>query len=46
MASITDRNLDEYVKNSFRGRAARDGWSIKQGNRHILQKTVAPEQTE
>ncbi len=45
MSSITVRNLDESVKNSLRLRAARHGWSMEQEVRHILQQTVAPEQT-
>ena len=44
MSSITVRNLDESVKNSLRVRAARNGWSMEQEVRQILQQTVAPEQ--
>ena len=43
LASITVRNLDESVKNSLRIRAARNGWSMEQEVRQILQQTVAPD---
>jgi plasmid stability protein len=44
MSSLTVRNLDESVKNSLRLRASRNGWSMEQEARQILQKDVAPEQ--
>jgi plasmid stability protein len=46
MSSITVRNLDEAVKNSLRLRAARNGWSMAQEVRQILQQAVASEQVD
>jgi len=44
MSSLTVRNLDESVKNSLRVRAARNGRSMEEEVRQILQNIVAPEQ--
>ncbi|QEA13255.1 FitA-like ribbon-helix-helix domain-containing protein [Comamonas flocculans] len=40
MSSITVRNLDESIKAGLRLRAARNGWSMEQEVRSILQKVV------
>ena len=44
MTSITVRNLDESIKVGLRLRAARNGCSMEQEVRHILQNAVAAEQ--
>ena len=41
MTSITVRNLDESIKVGLRLRAAKNGWSMEQEVRHILQTTLA-----
>jgi plasmid stability protein len=44
MSSLTVRDLDESVKNRLRVRAARNGRSMEEEVRQILQAIVAPEQ--
>lgn len=41
MSSLTVRNLDESIKAGLRLRAARNGWSMEQEVRNILQKAVS-----
>lgn len=46
MTSITVRNLDESIKVGLRLRAARNGCSMEQEVRHILQNAIAADQPQ